>query len=120
MVYYIYHPNGGSMNHECVPGQFMYVMVHKLEAESFEQAFRRCQNDFSDIYASKGLRSTSVGDIIMSEEDYDNNRCHLVKGNGFQDVPSTWLSYIDWGIVESNAPDAATIADQENEMKYLG
>jgi hypothetical protein len=95
-------------------------MVHKLEAQSFEQAFTRSQNDFSDIYTSKGFRSTSVGDIIMSEEDYDNNRCHLVKGKGFEDVPSTWLSYIDWGMVESNAPDAATIADQENEMKYLG
>jgi hypothetical protein len=108
------------MNHECTPAQFMYNMVYKLEANSFEQAFARCQNDFSDIYASKGLRSTSVGDIIMSEEDYENNRCHLVKPTGFQDVPSTWLSYIDWGIVESQAPDLATLADQEEEMKYLG
>ena len=120
MVYYIYHPNGGSMNHECTPGLHMYDMVYKLEADSLEEAFKLSQNDFNEQYASKGLRSTSVGDIIMSEEDYDNNRCQLVKGKGFQDVPSTWLSYIDWGIVESNAPDPATIADQQEEMKYLG
>ena len=100
MKYYIYHPNGGSMNHDCVPAQFMYNMVYKLEANSFEEAFKMSQNDFNEDYASKGYRSTSVGDIIMSDEDYDNNRCHLVKGNGFQDVPSTWLSYIDWGVVD--------------------
>ena len=120
MVYYIYHPNGGSMNHDCEPNTFMYTMVHKLEAISLEKAFKLSQNDFNEQYASKGLRSTSVGDIIMSEEDYDNNRCQLVKGKGFQDVPSTWLSYIDWGIVEPQAPDLATLADQEDEMKYLG
>ena len=120
MVYYIYHPNGGSMNHDCEPNTFMYTMVHKLEAISLEKAFKLSQNDFNEQYASKGLRSTSVGDIIMSEEDYDNNRCQLVKGKGFQDVPSTWLSYIDWGLVEPQAPDLATLADQEDEMKYLG
>ena len=120
MVYYIYHPNKGSINHECTPMLFMYTMVHKLEANSFEEAFKLSQNDFNEDYAVKGHRSTCVGDIIMSEEDYDNNRCHLIRGTGFQDVPSTWLSYIDWGIVESQASDLATLADQQEEMKYLG
>lgn len=99
MLYYIYHPNGGSMNHNCTPGQFMYMMVHKLEADSFEEAFKLSQNDFNEEYAELGHRSTSVGDIIMSQEDYDNNRCHLVKGIGFEDVPITWLTYIDWSNV---------------------
>jgi len=128
MVYYIYHPKGGSMNHDCVPAQFMYDMVYKLEANSFEEAFKMSQNDFNEDYASKGHRSTSVGDIIMSQEDYDNNRCHLVKGNGFQDVPSTWLSYIDWSAISNyddeerydraHYPEESWDGDETDKINY--
>jgi hypothetical protein len=117
MVYYIYHPKNGAMNHNCEPMTYMYDMVYKLEANSFEEAFQRSQNEFNQSYADKGLRSTSVGDIIMSELDYQNNRCHLVKGIGFEDVSSTWISYIDWGMIELQGPDNATIADIEQEMR---
>ena len=116
------------MNHDCVPAQFMYDMVYKLEANSFEEAFKMSQNDFNEDYASKGHRSTSVGDIIMSQEDYDNNRCHLVKGNGFQDVPSTWLSYIDWSAISNyddeerydraHYPEESWDGDETDKINY--
>ena len=99
MLYYIYHPKNGSMNHDCKPAQYMYELVHKLEADSYEEAFKMSQNDFSEKYAQLGKRSTSVGDIVMSHEDYDKNCCNLVKGVGFQEVPITWLTYIDWSNV---------------------
>ena len=109
------------MNHDCEPNKFMYKMVHKLEADSLEDAFKKSQNDFNEEYASKDIRSTSVGDIIMSHEDWQNSKCYLVKGIGFEEVyTGTWLEFFIWSTVESQAPDAATIADQQEEMKYLG
>ena len=116
MVYYIYHPKNGAMNHDCELNKFMYTMVYKLEANSLEEAFQRSQNDFNQSYADKGIRSTSVGDIIMSHEDWQNNKCYLVKEVGFQQVyTGDWLEYFVWSSVE----DPATIADQENEMRNL-
>jgi hypothetical protein len=97
MIYTIYHPIDGSLNHHCKPGVYMYEKVYSLEADSLEEAFRLSQNDFNEDYALLGCRSTSVGDIIQSQEDWDNQCCHIVKGIGFQNVPNTWLTYIDWG-----------------------
>lgn len=119
MIYRIYHPMGGSINHECKPATFMYTLVYKLQAGSLEEAYKMAQNDFNEHYASKGHRSTCVGDVIMSDEDYENNVCHLVKGAGFQEVSDRWVSYIDWGMVDKLIPDAATLADQQEEMKNL-
>lgn len=97
MTYYIFHPIGGSMNHFCDCNTYMYELIHSVEANSFEEAFRLGQNDFNEEYAKIGVRSTSVGDIIQSTDDIDKLQCHLVKGMGFQTVPNTWLTHIDWG-----------------------
>lgn len=83
----------------------MYQYVCSLEADTMEQAFRLAQNDFNKEYAKIGVRSTSVGDIIQSEQDYDLGNCYLVKEKGFQCVPDTWLSFIDWGLIPLNMQD---------------
>lgn len=111
MFYSIYHPTGGRMNHDCTPAQYMYERVFSLKAESFAEAFKLCQNDFNPDYASMGYRSTSVGDVIQSHEDWLNNEYHVVTGTGFQTVSNAWIRFIDWG-----EPDLATLADQQDEM----
>lgn len=106
MIYSIYHPLDGSMNHECKPGVFMYEHVFTLEAKSFEEAFRLSQNDFNSEYADLCVRSTSVGDIIQSQDDSDKLECHLVKGQGFTSVSSYWLRFIDWGVIDQRRAEA--------------
>lgn len=97
MLFSIYHPVGGSMNHDCTPALYMYECVCTLEADSLEEAFRLSQNDFNEEYAKIGVRSTSVGDIIQSQEDWENKECNLVMGVGFKTVSNVWLQFIDWG-----------------------
>lgn len=99
MIYSIFHPIDGQLNHNCTCALYMYHEVFSLETDSLEEAFRLSQND-NEEYALVGVRSTSVGDIIQSQEDWEKDECHLVRGSGFQCVPNTWLSYIDWGVVE--------------------
>lgn len=103
MIYSVYHPVGGAMNHDCTPAQYMYERIYSFEADSLQEAFRLSQNDFNEEYAALGYRSTSVGDIIQSQTDWENNECQLVKGTGFQTLPDTWLRFIDWGIVHPRA-----------------
>lgn len=93
----VFHPVEDSLNTNCKAGLYMYEHICSVEASSYEEAFRLCQNDMDEKYSSLNRRSTSVGDILQSEEDIDNHRCQLVKGTGFLDVPNTWLHYIDWG-----------------------
>jgi len=113
-VYSVYHPIGGSMNHDCQPATYMYEHICNVKATSLEDAFKQCQNDFSEDYASLGKRSTSVGDIIQCMDDHEVGQCHLIKGRGFQTVTNHWLSFIDWGEI---MPDPATLADLEQEMR---
>lgn len=88
----IYHPVGGSMNHDCVPGQYEYTKVGDIEADDLDQAFLYSQNDFGRLYSNFGVRSTSVGDIIRIDGE-----CHLVMNRGFMPVTDKWISFIDWG-----------------------
>lgn len=92
MEYIIYHPYGGTLNHACRRGIHEFQRVAIVNANSLEQAYRKGQNDFNEQYASLGLRSTSVGDIITAPD----NTHHMVMPVGFQEVPHTVLSYIDW------------------------
>jgi hypothetical protein len=96
MIYLIYHPIGGSMNHFCEPHKYEYTHVLSLEADNIEEAFKLGQNDFNEKYAKLGNRSTSVGDIIQSQEDFQQGICHLIKEIGFEKVSEAWLSFIDW------------------------
>jgi hypothetical protein len=72
-----------------------------VEADSIEKAFEYAQNDHVD-WAMNEVRSTSVGDVIQ-----DHDRFFMVCGIGFKEL------------VEPQDPDLATLADQEEEMKYL-
>lgn len=99
MIYSIYHPLNGSLNSQCKCNTFMYELVFRIECDSLHEAFTLSQNVFNEDYALLGIRSTSVGDIIQSEEDCEKNECHLVKGIGFFCVPSIWLRFIDHGEV---------------------
>lgn len=76
----------------------MYEQVATVQALNLEHAFFLGQNDYNPLYRSANVRSTSVGDIIQDNE----GNCYLVSSIGFQEVPSTWLTYIDWGVVKSN------------------
>ena len=106
MIYSIYHPISGSMNHFCEPAQYEYALVFSLEAGNLDEAFKLCQNDFNEEYTKLGIRSTSVGDIIQGQRDYESGTCHLVKGIGFQEVSNMWLSFIDWGNhIEETIPE---------------
>jgi hypothetical protein len=98
MLYFIYHPIDGIINHDCQAGVYMYKHVHTIEADSFEEAFRLSQND-NEQYALLNVRSTCVGDIIQSTADLQEHSCHVVNAVGFRNVPDTWLSFIDWGVV---------------------
>lgn len=93
-MYTIYHPFNGVLNSDCKRGLYEYVIVHNVDAVSLEDAFRKSQNDFDDVYRSLNLRSTSVGDIIC---DDTTNKYYMVNGIGFTEVPFTVVSYIDWG-----------------------
>ena len=92
-TYIIHHPFGGDLNHRCERGQHEYKPVATVEAPSLEMAFIEAQNHTNMKYCSLGLRSTSVGDIITAPD----NTHHMVMPIGFQEVPFTVLTYIDWG-----------------------
>ena len=84
MKYKIYHPEGGVLNHKCLHGDMDFDLVATVEANSFETAFIKSQNDFNPHYAHLGIRSTSVGDIIVNEEGVSQ----LVLGLGFRQIPT--------------------------------
>lgn len=120
MVYSVYHPVSGAMNHNCDPATYMYEFICNVKATSLEDAFRQCQNDFSEDYAALGKRSTSVGDIMQCMDDCQAGECSLIKGTGFQTVSNRWLSYLDWTAVEQLAPDYESYAEQARFREKSG
>lgn len=95
MLFTIYHPVEGNMNYGCEPG-LLYEEVATIEADDLDEAYLLSQNDFNEAYCSKGHRSTSVGDIIAT-----NNEYHVVMGFGFREVSEFWFG-IRIGILEYN------------------
>jgi hypothetical protein len=91
MLFTIYHPIDGEMNFQCERGKYEYECIATVEASSLQDAFKKAQNDFNPEYAKLGVRSTSVGDVIHG------NTTNMIKGIGFEEVPFTVISYIDWG-----------------------
>jgi len=59
-------------------GENMLKHVGFVEANSLEQAFQYSQNDHDDWHYYEA-RSTSVGDIIQSEDGF-----YMVRGMGFK------------------------------------
>lgn len=94
-TYRIFHPYFGDLNTNCERGTYMYDHVGSVSATSLDDAFLSAQNEF-DSWAEYGNRSTCVGDIIEVDGIY-----HMVGRNGFIEVPSTVVGYIDWGIVDN-------------------
>ena len=88
------HPMNGVMNYNLKRGWYQYKTVYKLNATSLEAVFHLCQNDFNEDYASKSIRSTAVGDIII---DTQEDKHYFVAGTGFEEIPPTVASFIDWG-----------------------
>lgn len=91
MEYVIYHPVGGAINHNCQRGVYEYEEVGRVDAGCLPDAFLKAQNDFNEEYASHGVRSTCVGDILRCEDLY-----FMVTGSGFIEVPPTVVQYLDW------------------------
>jgi hypothetical protein len=76
--------------------------VGNVYANSLEEAFKNSQNLFQDWNPLNPCRSTSVGDAIKDPE----GRLHMVCGMGFKEIFEP-------------KEDLASIADQQEEMKYL-
>lgn len=103
----IYHPVQG-MNHFCnTEDEILYKGVAVVNAESFENAFTKAQNDFNPLYEAFKIRSTSVGDIIRSTE---TGKAKLVMGMGWKDI-GVDLQPEGLYILPENE-DAASIADR--------
>lgn len=77
------------------------VFVGKVYADSLEEAFKNSQNLFSEWNPTNPCRSTSVGDAIKDPE----GKLHMVCGMGFKEIFQP-------------EEDLASIADQQEEMKY--
>jgi hypothetical protein len=99
MKFSIFHPVNGQMNHDCTTS-FNWDRVAVIRAESLSEAFTKGQNDFNPEYRDMGNRSTSVGDIIQSDEDLKKGVCHMVMGLGFKELPSEVLKFkgIDYSL----------------------
>lgn len=80
MIWLIYHPEDGSMNHDC-DESVVYKCIGGIVAANMAEAFREAQNDFNPDYRKHGVRSTSVGDVIVG------NVPLMVTGTGYRDVP---------------------------------
>jgi hypothetical protein len=74
MKFKIYHPVGGVFNTFCEEGIYSYELVGEL--------FYKSQNEHNPVYDQFNVRSTSVGDIIVDE----NNIQHMVMGVGYKQV----------------------------------
>lgn len=72
-----------------------------VNANSLEEAFKNSQNLLQDWNPLNPCRSTSVGDVIKDPE----GRLHMVCGTGFKEIFEP-------------EQDLATLADQQEEMKY--
>lgn len=56
-----------------------FKYIGAVMATDINEAWKLAQNDFNEEYAQLGVRSTSVGDMIL-----DGNDFYLVKGIGFE------------------------------------
>lgn len=90
----ILHPVGGAINLNMDRGLYEFELVHIVQCETIQEAFRLSQNDFSEEYANRGIRSTCVGDIIIDTDDMVH---YMVSNIGFIEIPPTVAQYIDWG-----------------------
>lgn len=84
MTYKIYHSN--QLNPFCEKYKHDYNHVATVQVPSLEEAFVFTQNDFSPSFASVGVRSTSVGDVIA--EHKKDGKHFMVMGVGFAEIPS--------------------------------
>ena len=74
--YHIYHSTGINKFEEVENQQRIYVGF--VKANSLEKAFEYAQNDHTD-WTMNEVRSTSVGDVIQSDEGF-----YMVCGIGFK------------------------------------
>jgi hypothetical protein len=119
MKYIILHPMNCMFNHELSPDITMFEPVAVVEADDMEQAFRLAQNDFNPVYASRGNRPTSVGDIIQSEEDCAEGKCHMISGLGFVSLPAgPWLNYKDKDFLAELAKPLPEEEEEEDLPEY--
>lgn len=56
-----------------------FKYIGSVLATDINEAWKLAQNDFNEEYAQLGVRSTSIGDMIL-----DGNDFYLVKGIGFE------------------------------------
>jgi hypothetical protein len=82
--YGVYHPKGGALNTLCEIEGIDFEYITAIESETLVRVFYHAQNDYNESYATLGKRSTSVGDIITS-----NDKVYMVKGDGYKRIPST-------------------------------
>lgn len=96
----VLHPVGGALNTFCERGKYEYETVFTVHAHDIGRVFVLCQNDLSPLYAKAGLRSTSVGDVIIDDsadaQEYPLGKHYMVMGMGFEEIPVTISQYIDW------------------------
>lgn len=105
MSYVIYHPKNGVINHDCKRGLFEYEPIVKLTCNRLEDAFflaQRGNGGRLNEYRNVKARSTCVGDIIAECVIHNKGNVHttkyfMVMNHGFQEVPFTVITYIDWG-----------------------
>jgi len=78
-----------------------YKEVAQIRAADLNDAWVRSQNDFNDVYAALGIRSTSVGDIILPVNDSGKPEvAMLIAGIGFTAVPTVYWDIIKQNLVE--------------------
>lgn len=89
-LFNIYHPIG-SMNHSCEHNKFQYKHVATIECSEKEQVFALSQNDFNAEYRRLHIRSTSVGDIIVTPEGIH----YMIKGIGLELIPKSVTGFFN-------------------------
>lgn len=97
---------GGLINHGCKRGQYQYESVGVVDADSIEEAFVKSQN-FDEEWCKLGVRSSCVGDIISVQMEGPTvfPKCYMMRGIGYDEVPHTVVSYIDWTNDQSTEPE---------------
>ncbi len=96
-IFHATHPGVRFTETEIQPRQY----VGFVEANSIEKAFKLSQNLESNWNPTNPCRSTSVGDVIQ-----DDDKFFMVCGIGFKELIRP-------------EEDLATLADNEEESKYL-
>lgn len=81
----VFQPEGGKLNlFEDTNKKF--ELIGTIEANSFEDIFQKCQNDFSDEYRLLNRRSLCVGDLI---QDNGTDIFYMVIGIGFRKLTAS-------------------------------